>query len=331
MSQLRRILAVTAALLFIAIVACSSYRWLADRRDVAVTPPPGKLVDVGGYRLHIWCLGAITPDVPTVLFDAGIGGGAFSWAHLTQEVSRFAQACTYDRAGMGYSDPGPLPRTSGQIAKEMAALIENSGIMRLVILVGLSFGCYNTRIVASERPELVAGLVLISPSNEGGADRRAAEGLPPNTPPAALRMLLRATAPLGIPRLLGLTFATPPDRAPPEVRDYVRATIYRASRYYAMADELDAAGQSGFDVAATRRPLDIPLVVLSPGRDDVRSTISRELDAEVAALSSQGRQIVVKNAGHGIGNNEVIIEAIRDTFLAVANAGGSAGAASGAR
>ena len=316
----KRILLSLASVLLIAALAGASYRWYADRNDIASTPPPGQLVDAGGHRLHIWCSGPVDPSTPTVIIDSGLGGGAFSWARIIPEVAKFAQVCTYDRAGMGYSDSGPTPRRSSQIASELAALIENSDISRPVILVGFSIGGYNTRIVASERPDLVAGLVLISPSNEGGAKRRAEAGIPPSTPPAALRMLLRAAVPLGIPRLLGLTFATPPERAPPEVREYVRATIYRASRYYAMGDELDAAGQSGLDVAAARRPLTIPLVILSPGRDDPRSTISRELDADVVTLSSRGCQVVVEGAGHGIGNNEIIIQAIRDTVLAAGDA-----------
>ena len=82
-------------------------------------------------RLHIWCTDSVEPGTPTVLFDSGLGGGAFSWAHVAPEVAKFTQTCTYDRAGMGYSDPGPTPRTSGQIAKE---LLGNN----LIMLIGFS-------------------------------------------------------------------------------------------------------------------------------------------------------------------------------------------------
>ena len=102
---------------------------------------------------------------------------------------------------MGYSDPGPTPRTSGRIAKELAELIQNSGIAHPVILVGLSFGGFNTRIVASERPDLVAGLVLVSASHENQGERYAAAGVPSGKPPYAALKLARIAASLGILRL----------------------------------------------------------------------------------------------------------------------------------
>ena len=159
-----------AGLLLIASLADASYRWLADRSDLAATPSPRRIVDVGGHRLHIWRTDSVEPGIPSVLFDSGLGGGAFSWAHVAPEVAKFTQTCTYDRAGMGYRDPGPTPRTSGQIAKELTELIQNSGITRPVILVGLSFGGFNTRIVASEHPDLVSGVVLVSASPRDRAE-----------------------------------------------------------------------------------------------------------------------------------------------------------------
>ena len=175
-SRIKRILLGVVGLLLIAALAGVLYQRLASRGDLDATPPPGRLVDVGGHRLHIWCSGSAAPGTPSVLFDSGLGGGAFSWARIAPEVAKFTQTCTYDRAGMGYSDPGPAPRTSGQIAKELAELIQNSGIARPVILAGLSFGGFNTRIVASEHPDLAAGLVLVSASHENQGERSAAAG-----------------------------------------------------------------------------------------------------------------------------------------------------------
>lgn len=211
LSRVKRILLAVVGLLFVIALAGASYQWLASRSDLAATPPPGKLVDVGGHSLHIWCTGSVEPGTPAVLFDSGLGGGAFSWADVAPEVAKFTQACTYDRAGMGYSDPGPTPRTSGQIAQELAALIRNSGIARPVILVGLSFGGFNTRIVASEHPGLVAGLVLVSASHESQGERYAAAGVPSDKPPGAMLKLGPIAASLGILRLMGVTLGTPPE------------------------------------------------------------------------------------------------------------------------
>ena len=316
--RIKKILLGIMGLLLIAALAGTSYRWLADRRDLAKTPPPGRLVDVGGHRLHIWCTGSVEPGTPAVLLDSGLGGGAFSWAHLAPEVAKFTQTCTYDRAGMGYSDPGPTPRTSGQIAKELAALIQNSGITRPVILVGLSFGGFNTRIVASERPDLVAGLVLVSASHENQGERYAAAGVPSGKPPDAIVKLGRIAAFSGILRLMGVTLGAPPEGRHSQVREFVLATAYRTSRYYAMGDELEHTRESGLEVAATRRQLTIPLVVVSAGKGSgVRDEINWDLQADMATLSTRACQVIAGDSGHGIGNEpELVVRAIHDVLLA---------------
>ena len=316
--RIKKALLGITGLLVIAALAGTSYGLLADRSDFAPTPPPGRLVDIGGHRLHIWCTDSVEPNAPTIVFDSGLGGGAFSWAHITPEVSKFTQVCTYDRAGMGYSDPGPTPRTSGQIANELAALIENSAIASPVILVGLSFGGYNTRIVASERPDLVAGLVLVSASHEDQGERYAAAGLSSGKPPDVILKLAPIAASLGILRLAGVTFASPPERAHPDVRRFVRATIYRTSRYHAMADELFHTRESGREVAAARRQLSIPLVVLSDGKGSgPGAEIKRELQADMVTLSTRACQDIAEDSGHGIGNQpELVVKAIRDVLQA---------------
>ena len=319
LSRIKLILLGVLGLSFITALAGASYQWLASSSDLAATPPPGRLVDVGGHRLHIWCSGSVRAGIPTVLFDSGLGGGAFSWASVAPEVAKFTQTCTYDRAGMGYSDPGPTPRTSGRIAEELAELIQNSGIAHPVILVGLSFGGFNTRIVASERPDLVAGLVLVSASHENQGERYAAAGVPSGKLPYAVLKLGRIAASLGILRLMGVTFAAPPEQAHPEVREFVLATAYRTSRYHAMGDELEHTRESGLEVAATRRQLTIPLVVVSPGMGSgVRVEINRDLQADLATLSTRACQVIAEDSGHGIGNQpELIIQAIREVLLAV--------------
>jgi pimeloyl-ACP methyl ester carboxylesterase len=314
----KRILLGVVGLLLITALVGASYQWLASRSDLAATPPPGRLVDVGGHRLHIWCNGTAVRGAPAVVFESGIGGDAFDWTSIAPEVAKFTQACTYDRAGMGYSDPGPAPRTSGQIAKELAALIQNSGIARPVILVGLSFGGFNTRIVASEHPEMVAGLVLVSASHEHQGERYAGARVPSGKPPAVILKLGPIAASLGILRLMGVTLATPPEQADPQVRHFVLATAYRTSRYYAMGNELEHTRESGLEVAATRRQLTIPLVVVSEGQGSgVRAQINGELQADMATLSTRGCQVIAENSGHGIGNQPgLVVEAIRQVLLA---------------
>src|SRR5262245_17627964 len=169
-----RILAGFAGLLLFAGVSGATYQWIATRRDLAATPPPGRLVDIGGYRLHLWCTGS---GKPAVILESGLGGGAFSWPYVQREVAGFTQVCSYDRAGFGYSDPAPGPRTSRQIARELHQLVERGGIEESLILVGASFGGFTARVFASDYPERIAGLVLVDASHENQRERYAAAGM----------------------------------------------------------------------------------------------------------------------------------------------------------
>src|SRR5438876_589712 len=76
----------------------ATYQWIQSRRDLEAAPPPGRLIDVGGYRLHLWCSGQ---GSPAVILDSGLGGTSFDWYAVLQDVARFTTACAYDRAGMG--------------------------------------------------------------------------------------------------------------------------------------------------------------------------------------------------------------------------------------
>jgi hypothetical protein len=95
----------------VAALTGATYQSLATRKDLARTPPPGRLVDIGGYRLHLWCTGE---GAPAVILDAGLGGTSAGWGFVQPDVARFTRVCSYDRAGMGYSDSGPSPRTGSR-------------------------------------------------------------------------------------------------------------------------------------------------------------------------------------------------------------------------
>jgi pimeloyl-ACP methyl ester carboxylesterase len=160
-----RILVGLCGLIVVTALTGSTYQWLATRKDLAAAPPPGRLVDIGGYRLHLWCTGEGTP---AVILDTGLGGSTPDWGFVQPDVARFTRVCSYDRAGMGYSDPGPSPRTAGRIASELAELLARSGIGGPVVLVGASIAGFDVRVFGSDHPERAAGLVLVDASHEGG-------------------------------------------------------------------------------------------------------------------------------------------------------------------
>jgi pimeloyl-ACP methyl ester carboxylesterase len=277
-------------------VAGGIYEWIASRRDLAATPPPGRLVDVGGHRLHIWCTGTGSPQV---ILETGLGGSAVGWSFVQPEVARFTRVCSYDRAGLGYSDPGPSPRTARRIARELADLLGRSGIIEPVVLVGASSGGFSVRILASEQAERVSGLVLVDASHEDQAH---------SVPPIARVVPLLAS--IGALRLFGVEFNMSPESLAPAVRAYGRATHFRASGYKTGADEITSIQESANEVRASRRQLNIPVVVVTGARG--ADTEWLDLQRDQVKLSSRGCHVLAES-GHVIAveQPEVVVEAIR--------------------
>src|SRR4051794_17724326 len=120
-----------------------------DLNDTPPYPPPGKLVDVGGWRLHLDCTGELRPGVPTVILEAGLGDFSVEWSLVQPRVAQFARVCSYDRAGDGWSDIGPYPRTHRQIVYELHTLLSHAGERPPFVLVGHSYGGWLVRLYQS--------------------------------------------------------------------------------------------------------------------------------------------------------------------------------------
>src|ERR671910_3824594 len=130
------LLGLVVALLVLA-VAGAIYQAIATERAERAYPPPGEMVDVGGHSLHINCVGR---GSPTVVLDAGSGGFSAHWVRVQREVSGTTGVCSYDRAGLGWSEMGPEPRDAKQISSELHALLTKAGIEGPYVLVGHSLG-----------------------------------------------------------------------------------------------------------------------------------------------------------------------------------------------
>jgi pimeloyl-ACP methyl ester carboxylesterase len=118
-------------------------------------------VSVGTHSLHIRCTGK---GSPTVVIDTGVGDTSERWQSIQAEMAQVTRTCTYDRAGYGASEPGPLPRHSERAADELKQLLENAGVKGPYVLVGHSLGGLNAQVFADRYPELVGGLVLLDPA-----------------------------------------------------------------------------------------------------------------------------------------------------------------------
>jgi pimeloyl-ACP methyl ester carboxylesterase len=294
---IKRLLIAIVGLVLVAALAGFTYQSLATRLDLGRTPAPGRLVDIGGHRLHIWCSGS---GAPSVILETGLGGTTADWGLVQPEVANFTNVCSYDRAGMGYSDPGPTPRTLARINSELTQLLDRAGVTGPVVLVGASIGGLSARLLASEHPDRVAGLVLLDPSSEDEA---------PHVPPVAPYVPLYSS--LGIFRLRGVTFGPSPASQPPATRQFAEATSRRTAAYTTTLDEITHLPEGLAEVKATRRPLTNPLVVLTAGRGSEAAWL--ESQRGQAALSSRGCQVIAENSGHGIavGQPDIVIRAIQ--------------------
>ena len=171
--------------------------------------------------------GAAGGGAPSVILEAGLSGSSVDWGFVQPAVAGFTRVCSYDRAGMGYSDPGPSPRTARRIARELAQLLDSSGISEPVVLVGASLGGFAVRVFASEHVDRVAGLVLVDATHEDQQHE-----IP------RLARFVPFLSSLGVLRLLGVSFGQRPGSLAPSVREFARATSFRAAGQGAAADEI---------------------------------------------------------------------------------------------
>jgi pimeloyl-ACP methyl ester carboxylesterase len=305
----RIVLAVLLLILALAVAGCAWQRF-ATARDARAFPAPGRLVEVEGRRLHLLCRGE---GAPAVVLDAPLGGSALGWSLVQPEVAGVTRVCAFDRAGYGWSDPGPAPRTSGRVVSELREALRAAGVPPPYVLVGASIGGCNMRLFAARHPGEVAGLVLVDSAHEDQLTRMPASANPSASELRALD-LFRVAARLGILRLAGMPIGEASmDFLPRELRAPARAAGLRVSVVDAIRAETSALPASFAEVreavAGRGRPPfgDLPLVVLTheeaqppTGEEAELYRVWLELQAELKGESSRGRQVIVRPSGHFI-------------------------------
>ncbi|MEO8082611.1 MAG: alpha/beta hydrolase [Ardenticatenales bacterium] len=295
--MLRRIGRGLAALVGLGIVLGvigSFYESAAEAADVTAYPPPGRMVDVGGYRLHLNCVGT---GAPTVVIDAGWGDWSAAWSSWVQpEAAKTTRVCTYDRAGMGWSEPGPLPRTAAHFARELRTLLQRAELPGPYVLVGHSMGGLTVLEFAHAFAADVAGVVLVDSMSPSGA--RPAVPPPPPLPAAPAGELSIYTLParVGLVRLL----------AGPAMREGLAPGLAGAYAAFSVTpravqttlDEGRGMGESLAQVGAIKSLGATPLIVLSRGLDPEPDW--QRWQAEFLDLSSRSRQRIAETSGHNI-------------------------------
>ena len=295
-----RTLAALVGLIVVLGLVGAVYESAAEATDVRAYPPPGQMVDVGGYRLHINCVGT---GSPTVVIDAGWGDWSGGWSRVQPEAAKTTRVCTYDRAGMGYSEAGPLPRNAQQFAQELHTLLQHAAIPGPYVLVGHSMGGAPVRVFAHTYAAEVAGVVLIESMNPGavGTPAPATTATPPN--PGALSIinrfltnLLTLPARIGLVRLVtGSVAGLSPDDA--------NAYTAHSVTVRALEAAIDEGRGMQPSLAQARRVTSlgsVPLIVLSRGLpEDGEQKWQRE-QTELLQLSSDSQQVFAEKSGHNI-------------------------------
>jgi pimeloyl-ACP methyl ester carboxylesterase len=266
-----------------------------DRRSPVA---PGQLIEVGGHRLHLNCVGSGTP---AVILESGLGETAAYWTGISTAVARDAKVCVYDRAGRGWSDPVPAPQDGVAVARDLHILLDRGGVPGPLVLVGHSSGAQYVRIFAGRYPEQVAGMVLLD-----GQPAEALERLP-TYPPfynglRRVSALLPSVARLGVGRLL---FPAGAGNLPANARS-LRDEVVELPTSLAQARSFQDFG-------------DRPLVVVTAAVDAQAGWLP--LQDELATLSTNSSHRVVPYTHDALVTDQsaapTSVDAIRDVVNAV--------------
>jgi pimeloyl-ACP methyl ester carboxylesterase len=285
----KAILWLIVALLVLAVVG-AIYQAIATERAERAYPPPGEMVDVGGYSLHIHCVGQ---GSPTVVLDAGSGEMSAQWVWVQQEVFGTTRVCAYDRAGMGWSEMGPEPRDAKQISSELHTLLAKTGIDGPYVLVGHSFGGLYMQTYAARYPGEVVGMALVDSSSPKQFSHRSAarDSYEPQKQIFDVASLL---ARLGIVRLLSKLAPASPE-LPHQQREQIEALSPSRRQVSTYSLELRATPQSATQTRSLRSLGNKPLAVVSAGTQEPDWL---ELQDDLVTLSSDSTHRVVEGATH---------------------------------
>lgn len=284
--------------------AGATYEWIASANDAAAYPPAGLLIDIGGYELHLDCRGQ---GAPTIVLDAGLGGSSLDWNLVQPELARTTTVCTYDRAGMGWSEVGPEPRSPSQLAEELHTLLRSGGIAGPYVLVGHSLAGKNIRMFAATHPTEVVGMVLIdarSETIEAEADMEAfATALEAQ---AATYSLARS---FGIARLFGGAALDMPLVPPALATQMALFATNQAAIAETTQEGLNRTADDDALAAATLGSM--PLTVVAAG-DNMNDPTWAAAQAAMSELSTNGQLIVAAGSGHAVHLDKpaIVIDAI---------------------
>jgi pimeloyl-ACP methyl ester carboxylesterase len=312
-----------AIVVAVALLAAAAYEQIGAWRDRRVLKQIGRSVDIGGRTLNLHCTGEGTP---TVVFVSGRTGLGYVWTPTQRGVSAFTRSCWYDRADVGWSDPGPDPAWGDAAARDLHQLVKNAAIERPLVLVGHSFGGYIVRLYHHAYPGEVSGMVFSDTALE---DAGAIQGMPHRERPPIPRSVIRALS-IALGRLGMMRFLRPDPGPPPShwrVEEWDILARLARQRKVLLADAKVGPGHATDDLVRSTGGLEeMPLIVLTQGNQSSPSSASPgvlrgwvDLQRRFAERSRRGRQVVVPDSGHGmpVEAPDAIITAVREIVTMV--------------
>jgi penicillin amidase len=297
--------------------------------------PQQRVQIADGRTMNLYCQGS---GSPTVILEAGAGGSTLEWRWVQRDIARITRVCAYDRAGMGFSDPGPLPRTAGAVVADFSALLWAAKIPPPYVLVSHSLGSYFVRLYADLHPEDVVGMVLIDPSMEyqdsrfGKVSPKFADLLRKEEAVAreCLRLAEAGKLTADAPIFKECTYDYSPDPAfsPALAQVQIKRRLSVAFRSALLSEIHEMEPADSRELQAARRTYGtMPLIVLTqspetpeayPGLSvqqvDSMNRLWMQMHDELAALSTRGSNRLVNNSGHYIQKDrpDVVIGAVRE-------------------
>jgi pimeloyl-ACP methyl ester carboxylesterase len=311
----KRIMAGLLILIVVLITVTYAAGAFAKRQIARQNLPPGQWTDIDYYSMHIYCTGK---GSPTVILEAGLNDFYVTWAKVQPEIAKHTRVCSYDRAGLGWSQASPDPRTTEVMVEELHTLLRNTGIEGPYILVGHSFGGIVVRSFARQYPAEVAGMVLVDSAHEqqisrlsflqGTADKVVAQ--------------FRALSFLSSSGLMAIFPGMIPNRAFPEGAYRQYQAVLATTGYFTGAIAETSAFYSAAPQSAPASLEDLPLVVLHHGIPDSTTDSSMQqvrfeqewtlMQDELASMSTNSKQIIAERSGHYIqfDQPELVIDSI---------------------
>ena len=279
-------------------IAGAVYQAIAGALDQRNYPPPGQLVDVGGYQMHLYCTGVNVDGSSTVILEQGLGGISSGWALVQAEVARSTRVCSYDRAGMGWSDSSSKPRDAQHIAQELHTLLHNANIPGPYIFVGWSFGGLYVREYAGQYGDEVAGLVLLD-SSHPDQWTGTPEGQAQFESNAKIYSVAPALVRLGAMRVMGLL--QPASGLPTPHNEALKASFAATKDWDAQSAEFLASPATAIQVREAELLDNTPVFVLTAtehGTPPKQEQLWQDWQIELASLSNNTVHQIVHGADH---------------------------------